>query len=247
MVNLTGKVAIVTGGSRGIGKSIALELTRVGANVIINYNKNEEDAIKTLKLIKDLGGYGYIYKADVSNYNSSKELMEFAISKFGKIDILVNNAGIAKIGLFIDMDENDWNNIVNTNLKGVFNCSHNVVKYMFDKGEGTIINVSSMWGNVGASCEVIYSASKGGINAFTKALAKELGPNNIRVNAVAPGVINTDMNSCICEEDLDNLKNEIPLMRLGEGEEVGKVVAFLSSKDSSYINGQIITIDGAMC
>ncbi len=246
-MNLTGKVAIVTGGSRGIGKSIALELTRVGANVIINYNKNEEDAIKTLKLIKDLGGYGYIYKADVSNYNSSKELMEFAISKFGKIDILVNNAGIAKIGLFIDMDENDWNNIVNTNLKGVFNCSHNVVKYMFDKGEGTIINVSSMWGNVGASCEVIYSASKGGINAFTKALAKELGPNNIRVNAVAPGVINTDMNSCICEEDLDNLKNEIPLMRLGEGEEVGKVVAFLSSKDSSYINGQIITIDGAMC
>lgn len=246
-MNLTGKVAIVTGGSRGIGKSIALELTRVGANVIINYNKNEEDAIKTLKLIKDLGGYGYIYKADVSNYNSSKELMEFAISKFGKIDILVNNAGIAKIGLFIDMDENDWNNIVNTNLKGVFNCSHNVVKYMIDKGEGTIINVSSMWGNVGASCEVIYSASKGGINAFTKALAKELGPNNIRVNAVAPGVINTDMNSCICEEDLDNLKNEIPLMRLGEGEEVGKVVAFLSSKDSSYINGQIITIDGAMC
>ncbi|WP_061329934.1 elongation factor P 5-aminopentanone reductase [Clostridium botulinum] len=247
MVNLIGKVAIVTGGSRGIGRSIALELTKAGANVIINYNKNKEDALETLSLIKNLGGYGYVCKADVSDYDSSKKLIEFAINKFGKIDILVNNAGIAKIGLFIDMDENDWDNIINTNLKGVFNCSHNVIKYMLDKGEGTIINVSSMWGNIGASCEVIYSASKGGINAFTKALAKELGPNNIRVNAVAPGVINTDMNSCLCEEDMDNLKNEIPLMRLGEGEEVGKVVAFLSSKDSSYINGQIITIDGAMC
>ncbi|EJO5349142.1 SDR family oxidoreductase [Clostridium botulinum] len=247
MVNLIGKVAIVTGGSRGIGKSIVLELTKAGASVIINYNKSKEDALETLDLIKKLGGYGYIYKADVSDYNSSKELVEFAIKKFGKIDILVNNTGISKIGLFIDMEENDWDNIVNTNLKGVFNCSHNVVKYMLDKREGTIINVSSMWGNVGASCEVIYSASKGGINAFTKALAKELGPNNIRVNAVAPGVINTDMNSFLCEEDLDKLKSEIPLMRLGEGEEVGKVVAFLSSKDSSYINGQIITIDGAMC
>ncbi|MBY6951517.1 elongation factor P 5-aminopentanone reductase [Clostridium botulinum] len=247
MVNLIGKVAIVTGGSRGIGRSIALELTKAGANVIINYNKNKEDALETLSLIKDLGRYGYVCKADVSDYGSSKKLIEFAINKFGKVDILVNNAGIAKIGLFIDMDENDWDNIINTNLKGVFNCSHNVIKYMLDKGEGTIINVSSMWGNIGASCEVIYSASKGGINAFTKALAKELGPNNIRVNAVAPGVINTDMNSSLCEEDMDNLKNEIPLMRLGEGEEVGKVVAFLSSKDSSYINGQIITIDGAMC
>lgn len=247
MVNLMGKVVIVTGGSRGIGRSIALELTKAGANVIINYNKNKEDALETLNLIKDLGGYGYVCKADVSDYDSSKKLVEFAINKFGKIDILVNNAGIAKIGLFIDMDENDWDNIINTNLKGVFNCSHNVIKYMLDKGEGTIINVSSMWGNIGASCEVIYSASKGGINAFTKALAKELGPNNIRVNAVAPGVINTDMNSSLCEEDMNNLKNEIPLMRLGEGEEVGKVVAFLSSKDSSYINGQIITIDGAMC
>ncbi len=162
MVNLIGKVAIVTGGSRGIGRSIALELTKAGANVIINYNKNKEDALETLSLIKGLGGYGYVCKADVSNYNSSKELVEFAINKFGKIDILVNNAGIAKIGLFVDMDENDWNNIINTNLKGVFNCSHNVVKYMLDKGEGTIINVSSMWGNIGASCEVIYSASKGG-------------------------------------------------------------------------------------
>ncbi len=162
MVNLIGKVAIVTGGSRGIGRSIALELTKAGANVIINYNKNKEDALETLSLIKDLGGYGYVCKADVSDYDSSKKLIEFAINKFGKIDILVNNAGIAKIGLFIDMDENDWDNIINTNLKGVFNCSHNVIKYMLDKGEGTIINVSSMWGNIGASCEVIYSASKGG-------------------------------------------------------------------------------------
>lgn len=247
MVDLSGKVAIVTGGSRGIGRSIALELTKAGANVIINYNKNKEAAMETLNSIDKLGGYGDIYRADISNYNDAKELIDFTINKFGKIDILVNNAGISKIGLFIDMSESDWDNMINTNLKGAFNCSHNVVKHMLEKGCGTIINVSSMWGNVGASCEVIYSASKGGINSFTKALAKELGPNNIRVNAVAPGVINTDMNRCLCKEDLENLKNEIPLMRLGEGEEVGKLVAFLSSQDASYINGQIITIDGAMC
>ncbi len=133
MIDLSGKVAIVTGSSRGIGRDIVLELTKAGASIIINYNKNKEDALKTLDLVKELGGYGYMFKADVSNYNSSKELVEFAISKFGKIDILVNNAGISKIGLFIDMDESDWDRIIDTNLKGVFNCSHNVVKYMLDR------------------------------------------------------------------------------------------------------------------
>lgn len=247
MSNLSGKVAVVTGSSRGIGKAIATELTKAGASVVINYRQNEEGALETLHCIKKLGGYGVIYKADISKYDEAKDLIEYTIHTFGKIDILVNNAGIAKIGLFMDMNENDWDSIINTNLKGVFNCTNNVVKYMVEKQSGSIINISSMWGNVGASCEVIYSAAKGGINSFTKALAKELGGSNIRVNAVAPGVIDTDMNKCVSLEDMNDLKEEIPLMRLGKGEDIGKVVSFLSSDDASYITGQIITADGGMC
>ncbi|WP_050608046.1 elongation factor P 5-aminopentanone reductase [Clostridium niameyense] len=247
MSNLSGKVAIVTGSSRGIGKAIAIELTKAGASVVINYRQNKEGALETLHYIKKLGGYGVIYKADISKYDEAKELIKYTIHNFGKIDILVNNAGIAKIGLFMDMNENDWDSIIDTNLKGVFNCTNNVVKYMLEKQSGSIINISSMWGNVGASCEVIYSAAKGGINSFTKALAKELGGSNIRVNAVAPGVIDTDMNKCVSLEDMNNLKEEIPLMRLGKGEDIGKVVSFLSSDDASYITGQIITVDGGMC
>ncbi|NEZ47507.1 SDR family oxidoreductase [Clostridium niameyense] len=247
MSNLSGKVAIVTGSSRGIGKAIAIELTKAGASVVINYRQNKEGALETLHYIKKLGGYGVIYKADISKYDDAKELIKYTIHNFGKIDILVNNAGIAKIGLFMDMNENDWDSIIDTNLKGVFNCTNNVVKYMLEKQSGSIINISSMWGNVGASCEVIYSAAKGGINSFTKALAKELGGSNIRVNAVAPGVIDTDMNKCVSLEDMNNLKEEIPLMRLGKGEDIGKVVSFLSSDDASYITGQIITVDGGMC
>lgn len=243
---LSGKVALVTGGSRGIGRGIALELAKAGCSVIINYRKDKSGAEETLDMLNKIGGYAKVFKADVRSYLESKNMIEEIIKEFGKIDILVNNAGVSKVGLFIDAKEEDWDEIINTNLKGVFNCCHSVVPHMLSKGAGSIINISSMWGNVGASCEVIYSASKGGINSFTKALAKELGPSNIRVNAISPGVINTDMNSWLSKEDVNELQQEIPLCKFGECEDIGNTVVFLASNNSKYITGQIITVDGGM-
>ncbi|WP_291579859.1 elongation factor P 5-aminopentanone reductase [Clostridium sp. UBA6640] len=245
-MSLKGKVAIITGGTRGIGKSIALELSRKGASVILNYKNNDDSAKKTLEEIKLIGGYGILIKGDVSDYNFCKSLVTKVIKDFGKIDILVNNAAISKVGLFIDMDEKDYDSIMNTNMKAIFNMCNHVCKYMIGKESGNIINISSMWGNVGASCEVIYSTSKGAVNLFTRALAKELAPSNIRVNAIAPGIINTEMNSWMSEEELNSMIDEVPLGRLGEGEDVAKAVAFLASDESKYITGQIINVDGAI-
>ena len=244
-MNLQGKIAIITGASRGIGKSIALELTKRGASVVINYKDNDEAARKTLEEIKELGGYGVLVKGDVANYEFCNELVTKTLNTFSKIDILVNNAAISKVGLFIDMDEKDFDDIMNINIKGTFNMCRNVCPHMISRSKGSIINISSMWGNAGAACEVIYSTSKGAVNLFTKALAKELAPMNIRVNAVAPGVINTEMNSFLSDEEMNELINEIPIGRLGEGNEVANTVAFLASKESSYITGQIINVDGA--
>lgn len=246
MKRLSGKVAVVTGGSRGIGRSIALELAKDGACVVINYKTNDEEAKNTLELIKSLGSFGLIVKADVSVYNEAKLLIDKTVESFGKIDILVNNAGISKIGLFIDMKEEEWDSMIDINFKGVINCSHNVLKYMVSQKRGSIINISSMWGNVGASCETIYSATKGAVNLFSKSLAKEMAPSNIRVNSVAPGVINTEMNSWLSADDKKQLEEEIPMGKFGEGEDVGKTVVFLASEESKYITGQIITVDGGM-
>jgi len=245
-MSLSGKTALITGASRGIGRSIAIELAKAGASVAINFSKDESGAEETLRFIKDLGGYGFIIQGDISKYDTAKAVVEKVASTFGKIDILVNNAGISKVGLFMDMKEEDWDSIMNTNLKGVFNCSHNVVQNMISEKSGCIINISSIWGNVGASCEVIYSASKGGINIFTKALAKELAPSNIRVNAIAPGVINTEMNQWLSKEEQDALMDEIPMMKMGEGEDIGKAVVFLAGEGAKYITGQVLTIDGGM-
>jgi 3-oxoacyl-[acyl-carrier protein] reductase len=246
MKDLSGKVAVVTGASRGIGRSIALELAKAGASIVINYKSNEQEAKNTLDLIRSLDSFGIIVKADVSIYNEAKLLIDKAIENFGKIDILVNNAGISKIGLFIDMNEEEWNNIIDVNLKGVMNGSHNALKYMISQKNGAIINISSMWGNVGASCETVYSATKGAVNLFTKALAKEMAPSNIRVNAVAPGVIDTEMNNWLSVDDKKELEEEIPMGKFGEGEDIGKTVVFLASEASKYITGQIITVDGGM-
>ncbi|GAA0114595.1 elongation factor P 5-aminopentanone reductase [Clostridium senegalense] len=245
-MSLKGKVAIVTGGSRGIGKAIVLELTRLGASVVINYNNDDENAINTLEEVKSLGGYGILVKGNVSEYNFCNELVTKCLSKFGKIDILVNNAAISKVGLFIDMKEEEFNQLINVNVKSLFNMSKNVIPHMIERGCGNIVNISSMWGNVGASCEVAYSASKGAVNMFTRALAKEVAPMNIRVNAVAPGVIKTKMNSWLSEDELKDLQEEIPMGRLGEPKEVAKAVAFLVSQNSSYITGQILNVDGAI-
>lgn len=243
-MDFKGKVVLITGASRGIGKSIAEEFAKKGAAIIVNYNNNDEAANNTLIAIEKLGAYGFSIKGDVSSYGCAKSIVEDVIKKFGKIDVLVNNAGISKVGLFIDMEEEDFDNVINTNLKGVFNISHNAVKYMLQKKSGSIINISSMWGQVGASCEAIYSASKGGINAFTKALGKELGPSGIRVNAIQPGVIDTEMNSWMSKEEKESIENEIPLMTFGAGEDIGKLAVFLASDEAKYITAQVITVDG---
>lgn len=245
-MNLKGKVALVTGASRGIGKGIAIELAKAGACVIINYKSNDKAAEETLKELRGLGAYALKIKGDVSDYGFSKQMIETTVEKLGKIDILVNNAGISKVGLFMDALPGEWDNILNVNLMGTINCSHNAVKEMIKQKSGSIINISSMWGNVGASCEVIYSASKGAINAFTKALAKELAPSNIRVNAIAPGVIDTEMNGWLSLEDRKSLVEEIPMMKFGEVDDIGNLVTFLASENSKYITGQVITIDGGM-
>ncbi|MBU3170741.1 elongation factor P 5-aminopentanone reductase [Clostridium estertheticum] len=243
-MSLKGKVAIVTGASRGIGKGIAMELAKNGCCLVINYKSNDEEAEKTYKEIRELGAYVLMIKGDVSNYEFAKQMVKTTVEKLGKIDILINNAGISKVGLFMDQEPSSWNNILDVNLKGTINCSHNAVKEMIKQKSGSIINISSMWGEVGASCEVIYSASKGAINAFTKSLAKELAPSNIRVNAIAPGVIDTEMNKWLSEDERTNLINEIPMMKFGEISDVAMLVTFLTSKNSKYITGQVITIDG---
>lgn len=243
-MNFNGKVILITGGSRGIGNSIAKEFARLGGTVIINYRYNDEAAKQTLKEIQAFGGYAASIKGDVSSYSFTKDMIEGILDKFGKIDVLINNAGISKIGLFIDMQEEDFDNIINTNLKGVFNTCHSVAKHMIDRRQGSIINISSIWGEVGASCEVLYSASKGGINSFTKALGKELAPSGIRVNAVQPGVINTEMNKWLTKEEKKDLEGEIPMMRFGEGDDIAKITVFLASEDSKYITSQIMTVDG---
>lgn len=242
-MNLRGKVILVTGASRGIGRAIAIELASKGAAIAINYSKDDEGAKATLEnVIKD-GGYGKLFKKDISNYNNCRELIDEVIGTFGKLDVLVNNAGISKFGLLMDMSLEEINDLVNTNLMGAIYLSKLAINNMMRNG-GNIINISSVWGEVGASCEVIYSATKGGLNLFTKALAKEVASFNIRVNSVAPGVINTKMNNVLDSEDKEVLKNEIPMMRFGEAHEVARVVSFLCEDKCKYLTGQIIRIDG---
>lgn len=242
-MNLSGKVILVTGASRGIGRAIAIELASKGAAIAINYSKDDEGAKATLENVIKNGGYGKLFKKDISNYNNCRELIDEVIGTFGKLDVLVNNAGISKFGLLMDMSLEEINDLVNTNLMGAIYLSKLAINNMMRSG-GNIINISSVWGEVGASCEVIYSATKGGLNLFTKALAKEVASFNIRVNSVAPGVINTEMNNVLDSEEQEVLKNEIPMMRFGEAHEVARVVSFLCEDKCKYLTGQIIRIDG---
>ena len=243
MEKLLGKTALITGASRGIGRAIAIEFAKEGANIVINYSKDELGAEETLKILKGIGVVAYKIKEDVSSFKGAEKIIDFTLKSFGKIDILVNNAAKSTIGLFMDSSKEEIENILNTNLLGPLYLSKMAIPHMINKN-GVILNISSMWGEVGASCEVLYSTSKGGINLFTKALAKEMAPSNIRVNAIAPGVIDTSMNSFLSKEDRKDLEEEIPFGRFGSPEEIGKIAVFLCSKDSSYITGQIIIADG---
>lgn len=245
MSKLLGKVAIVTGSSRGIGRAIAIELAKNGASIAINFSKDEEGAKETLELLKEIGAFAIGIKADISDFEGSKKIVAETIKHFGRIDILINNAAKSKIGLFLDSTKEDIDELIDTNLLGAMYLTRNTLPHMLGKS-GVIINISSMWGEVGASCETLYSTSKGGINSFTKALAKEMAPSNIRVNAIAPGVIDTKMNSFLTMEDREELEDEIPMGRFGLAEEIGKVAVFLCSKESSYITGQILRVDGGM-
>lgn len=235
---------LITGASRGIGKAIAYRFAEAGCSLVINCSKSA-DALTKIKSELE-SEYHIPVLASVGNigdYNYVNKLFSEIKEEFGGADVVVNNAGIAHIGLITDMTADEWQNIINTNLSSIFYTSKAAIPYMLSKQAGKIINISSVWGNVGASCEVAYSASKGGVNTFTKALAKELAPSNIQVNAVACGCIDTEMNHCFSEEERQELAVEIPAGRFGQPEEVANLVYTLA-QDHSYLTGQVITLDG---
>lgn len=238
------KIAIVTGGSRGIGRQICIDLAKNNYKVIINYNKSEKSAKELKEILEEDGCEVDTYPADVSKADEVKALIDYCVQRYGNIDLLVNNAGVSMEGLITDMSEEEWDSLINTNLKSVFLCSKEALKIMISNHSGKIINLASMWGVTGGSCEVAYSASKAGVIGFTKALAKEVGLSGVNVNAVAPGVIMTDMMGSFSEEDINTLKEDTPLMKLGYPEDVAAMVLFLASEKADFITGQIIGVNG---
>ena len=240
--SIVNKVVVVTGGSRGIGAQIVKTLANENYKVILNYNNSKEQAEKIQQELLEQGKEIEIIKADVSKREETEKLIQFAINKFNKIDILINNAGISQEGLFTDVTEEEWQKIINTNLNSVFYCNQQALKYMIQEQQGCIINISSIWGETGASCEVAYSTTKAAINGMTKALAKEVGPSNIRVNAIAPGIIDTDMNRNLTNEELEQIKEQIPLNKIGKALDIAKCVKWLI--EDEYTTGQIISING---
>lgn len=239
------KTAVVTGASRGIGAACAVAMAKSGYNVILGYKEQKEKAENLAKVL--IEGYGIAalaVQADVSDSKQAQELIDVAYRNFGRVDVLVNNAGIAGYKLFTDITDEEWNEMIGTNLTGVFNCSRAAVKYMVSAHSGSIVNISSMWGQVGASCEVHYSASKAGVIGMTQALAKELAPSGVRVNCLCPGVIRTDMLSEIDDETVSSLIEETPLGRLGSPKDIADAVAFLCSDGASFITGQVLGVNG---
>ncbi len=240
--SIANKVVVVTGGSRGIGAQIVKTLANENYKVILNYNNSKEQAEKIQQELLEQGKEIEIIKADVSKKEEAESLIQFALNKFNKIDVLINNAGISQEGLFTDVTEDEWQKIINTNLNSVFYCTQQALKYMIPEQQGCIINISSIWGETGASCEVAYSTTKAAINGLTKALAKEVGLSNIRVNAIAPGIIDTDMNKNLNFEELEQIKEQIPLNKIGKTIDIAKCVKWLIKDE--YTTGQIISING---
>lgn len=231
-------IILITGASRGIGREMAKRLAGKGNKVIANYNKSEDMAKKLCEENSNID----IFKADVSKREEVKKMIEYTINKYGKIDVLINNAGISESKMFTDITDTDWSKTINNNLYSAFCVTQEVLPNMIYYKKGCIINISSVWGMVGASCETVYSIAKAGIDGMTKSLAKELGPSNIRVNSIAPGIINTDMNKDFNKEDINNISKEIPLEKIGKPIDISRCVEWLINDE--YTTGQIISING---
>lgn len=243
---LAEKTALVTGASRGIGRATALELAKAGAKVAVNFAGNRVAAEEVVSLIEAAGGQAMLVQADVGNAVDVETMLKAVVERFGKIDILVNNAGITRDNLIMRMKEEDWDAVIHTNLKGIFNCTKAVSKLMMKQRYGRIINMASVVGVMGNAGQANYAAAKAGVIGFTKSMAKELASRNITVNAVAPGYISTDMTAALPEQAKAELQAQIPLQRLGTPEDVAAAVLFLVSPGADYITGQTLHVDGGM-
>ncbi|MBU3190115.1 3-oxoacyl-[acyl-carrier-protein] reductase [Clostridium bowmanii] len=243
---LKGKTAVVTGASRGIGRAIALKLAKLGANIVVNYRNSIDAVQEVVKEIEALGVKALALQADISSYSDVEFMMKKCIEEFGSLDILVNNAGITKDGLLMRMKEEDFDSVIDINLKGAFNCTRHVSAIMLKQRSGRIINISSVSGLTGNAGQVNYCAAKAGIIGMTKAVAREFGGRGVTCNAVAPGYIQTDMTKALPAKVKDVIMNTIPLKRLGMPEDVANAVAFLASEEAAYITGQVINVDGGM-
>lgn len=240
------KVALITGASRGIGRACALKLASLGYDVVINYSGQESRAIEVATECKKFGVDSMIYKCDVSNYNDVEEMIKNIIAKYSRIDCLVNNAGITKDTLLLKMSEDDFDKVIDVNLKGAFNCLKHVSRIMLKQKSGRIISLSSVVGVSGNAGQVNYAASKAGIIGMTKSAAKELASRGITVNAIAPGYIETDMTNVLSDDIKEKITKQIPLNRLGKPEDIANAVGFLASDDASYITGQVLHVCGGM-
>ena len=236
---MNSKIILISGASRGIGRQIAIDLSQTGYTVIANYNKSEQSA-KELQTQFNID----TFQADISKGTEIKQLTDYVLKKYGKIDVLINNAGISQTKLFTDITDEDWNQMINTNLYSAFKLTQKCLPNMIHNKSGSIINISSMWGQVGASCESLYSITKAGIDAMTKSLAKELGPSGIRVNSIAPGFIDTDMNKCYSKEDVQGIIEETPLEKIGHPSDISKCIKWLI--EDQFTTGQIISINGGL-
>ncbi|MCP5008054.1 MAG: 3-oxoacyl-[acyl-carrier-protein] reductase [Planctomycetes bacterium] len=246
MNNPNQRVVLVTGGSKGIGKAISRSLIHNGDRVVINYNSSSKEAEDLRDELSGINGDVSIFQADVSDYAQVKQMVDNVAETYGKIDVLVNNAGIISDCFIMLMSDKDWNNVINVNLTGVFNCSKAVSGYMIEQRSGVIINVASLSGITGLPGQTNYSAAKGGVISFTKALSKELAPFTVRVNAVAPGVIETDIVDSTSSKEKNKFLENIPLKRFGKPEEVASVVKFLASPDAGYITGEVVCVTGGL-
>lgn len=244
--SLNGKVALVTGAGRGIGRAIALQLAQCGTTVLVNYNGSADKANEVVDIIKANGGNAAAIQCNVSDYAKCEEMVKQILADYSKVDILVNNAGITRDNLILGMKEDDFDAVINTNLKGTFNTIKHLTKNFLKNKSGKIINISSVSGVLGNAGQANYSASKAGVIGLTKSVARELGSRGICVNAVAPGFVETDMTGAMSESVLENAKKSIPLGRLGKPEDIASVVAFLASDAGNYITGQVICVDGGM-